>query len=179
MGGWVGPGFPELDDGNEFYKLFVVEGEKAGTVTVLGIFERDDEAALPASIALYLYIHNEDTESGFVRGQGEIDSITGVFSATITDIVIGYSRAILSFVVLDPADTPADSGADTVFALKVVNEGCSDELRIKLEWDSNDDLDLWVTDPNGGRVSYSQPSTVSVLESVSGVRTARACRCLQ
>lgn len=49
-----------------------------------------------------------------------------------------------------------------MFALDVVNEGCSDALRIKLEWESSDNIDLWVTDPNGDRVSYDTPATVRV-----------------
>ena len=160
VGGWAGPGYPELVGGNEFYKLFVTEGEESGTISVSGTFERDDEAALADSTALYLYLYNEDNESDYARGQGVIDVSTGDFTATIDDFPVGYSQGVLSFVVLDPTDGGDNTVEDTVFIMDVINEGCSEALRIKLEWDSNDDLDLWVTDPNGNRVSYSDKATV-------------------
>lgn len=162
MGGWAGPGRPELDDGEEYYKLFIADGVESGTISVSGNFARYDETALPASTALFLYLHNEDAESDYVRGQGVIDPTTGDFTATITDLPIGYSRGIMSFVVLDPADRGEVSADDTVFLMHIINEGCSQALRIKLEWQSNDDLDLWVTDPNGDRVSYANKATVRV-----------------
>ena len=162
MGGWAGPGRPELDDGEEYYKLFIADGVESGTISVSGNFARYDETALPASTALFLYLHNEDAESDYVRGQGVIDPTTGDFTATITDLPIGHSRGIMSFVVLDPADRGEVSADDTVFLMHIINEGCSQALRIKLEWQSNDDLDLWVMDPNGDRVSHANKATVRV-----------------
>ena len=41
-GGWAGPGYPQLDDGKEYYKLFVAEGAESGTVSVSGHFATDD-----------------------------------------------------------------------------------------------------------------------------------------
>ena len=160
VGGWAGPGFPELADGDEYYKLFIAEGAESGTISVSGNFKREDEAPLAASTALYLYLYNEDDDTDYVRGQGVIDPTTGDFTATIDDFPIGYSQGILSFVVLDSADGGDYTVDDTVFAMDVINEGCSEALRIKLEWDSNDDLDLWVTDPAGNRVSFSNRATV-------------------
>lgn len=160
MGGWAGPGYPVLDDNRDFM-LFVAEGAELGTISVSGTFAREDGAALPASTTLYLYMHNEDSEFDFVRGEGALDPATGNFTATITDFPVGYSKGLLSFVVLDPADAGGDEYADeSAFVMDVVNEGCSDALRIKLEWDSHADLDLWVTDPNGDRVSYFVHATV-------------------
>ena len=159
MAGWAGPGYLELTDGNE--KLLV--GEELGTLSVSGNFVRRDDSALPASTTLYLYLHNENSESDFVRGEGVIDPTTGIFTAVINEIPVGYSRGILSFVVLDPADAgQGNYPYDTVFDVDIVNEGCSDALRIKLEWESTDNIDLWVTDPNGDRVSYYTPATVGV-----------------
>ena len=140
--------------------MFIADGAESGTISASGNFARDDETALPASTALFLYLHNENAESDFVRGQGEVDPATGDFTVAITDFPIGHSRALLSFVVLDSADGGDASVDDTVFDMDVINEGCSEALRIKLEWDSNDDLDLWVTDPNGNRVTYSNKATV-------------------
>lgn len=162
MGGFAGPGYPDLDGRDNFYTFIVTEGSESGTVSVSGVFEKDDGDALPASTALYLYIYNEHSPTDFERGQGVIDTTTGNFTATITDFPVGYSEGILSFVVLDPADGADITADDSVFTLDVVNEGCSDALRIKLEWDSNADLQLWVTDPNGDRVSWDIRATVGL-----------------
>lgn len=161
--GWAGPGYPEFNDQDSLHQLFVVAGEEAGAASVSGTFAKNDGTALGSSTALFLYLHTETSESDFVRGQGEIDPDSGNFTATITDILVGYHRGILSFVVLDPADAGEDNYPyDTVFPIEVVNEGCSDALRIRLEWDSDGDVALWVTDPNGNRVSHNTPATVSV-----------------
>lgn len=158
-----------MDGGDDTSKLFIAEGAEAGSFTVSGNFERDDEAALPASTALYLYIYNEDDESDFVRGQGVIDATTGDFTATFSDLDIGYSLALLSFVVLDPADNAEESVKYTVFTLDAVNEGCSDSLRVLLEWDGNDDLGLVVTEPSGDEVSYSNEVTVGLRHTLRSV----------
>lgn len=86
-----------------------------------------------------------------MRGQGEIDPNSGNFTATTTGLPVGFSRGILSFVLLDPADAGEAKNYpyDTVFELDVMNGGCSEALRIKLEWETDDVLRLRVTDPNG------------------------------
>ena len=129
-----------------------------------GTFTRNDDTPLASSAALFLYLHTEGSESDLVRGQGEIDIGSGNFTATITDVPVGYSRGIFSFVVLDPADAGEQMNFpySTVFPIDVVNEGCSQVLKIKMEWASDNDLQLWVTDPNGNRVSSRSPATVSV-----------------
>lgn len=163
VGGWAGPGDAVDADGRRLQTMPFAGREEEGTVSVSAYFVRDDGTALPSSTALYLYLHNEDSESDFVRGEGVIDPTTGEFTAVITQVPVGYSRAILSFVVLDPADAgEGNYPYDTVFELDVVNEGCSDALRIKLEWESDDDINLWVADPNGDRLSDNNPATVCV-----------------
>lgn len=164
MRGWAGPGYPNLYDGDELYTLFVVEGEDWGTISISGNFARDDEAPLPASIALLLYIHDENDETNFVRGDGVMDLVSGNFTANTTGFPVGYSRGILSFVVLDAAEAVEneDPVFSTVFDMEVVNEGCSNQLNIRLEWASTDPLDLWVADPNGDKVNYYIKATVSV-----------------
>lgn len=161
MGGRAGPGDVEFDDGDDFDLLFITEGGESGTILVSGTFVRDDDAALPASTALYIYLHNENSETDFVRGQGVIDTSTGDFSAAIGDIPVGYSRGILSFVVLDADDVGDLSVGDSVFELDVINEGCSDALRIRLEWDSSDSIDMWITEPRGDRAGDYGKITVS------------------
>lgn len=163
VGGWAGPGDVQPDDGQRMPKLFTTEGSELGTVSVSGNFARDDGTALPASTALFLYLHDENDETNFVRGQGVIDPASGTFTASVTDLPVGESRAILSFVVMDAVDGAGDDPVyDTVFSEDVFNEGCSEALRIKLEWESNDNLDLWVTDPNGNRIPRGGHSTVGV-----------------
>ena len=162
VGGFVGPGRAELYDGDEFYKFIVTEGAESGTISVSGNFEKYDDTALPDSTGLYLYLYNEDSPTDFERGQGVIDGASGNFSATIDDIPVGYSRGVFSFVALDANDGGDLTAGNSVNDIDIVNEGCSDELRIKLEWNSNDDIDLWVTDPNGNRVSYADRATVRV-----------------
>ena len=127
-----------------------------------GNFKKYDDTALPDSTGLYLYLYNEDSPTDFERGQGVIDGASGNFSATIDDIPVGYSRGVFSFVALDANDGGDLTAGNSVNDIDIVNEGCSDELRIKLEWNSNDDIDLWVTDPNGNRVSYADRATVRV-----------------
>eukprot|EP00904_Undaria_pinnatifida_P011685 jgi/Undpi1/7647/HiC_scaffold_23.g10120.m1 len=159
VGGFVGPGRAELYDGEEFYKFIVTEGAESGTISVSGNFEKYDDTALPDSTGLYLYLYNEDSPTDFERGQGVIDGASGNFSATIDDIPVGYSRGVFSFVALDANDGGDLTAGNSVNDIDIANEGCSDELRIKLEWNSNDDIDLWVTDPNGNRVSYADRAT--------------------
>lgn len=138
--------------------MFVSSGTELGTVEVSGTFKRYDGSELPESLALFLYVENEDAPDDFVRGQGIIDPSTGNFTATITDIAPKYSRGLLSFVSLDIADAPGGRNgngvtATSVFEMNIVNEGCSDALRITLQWDGEADLDLWVTEPGGQKVS--------------------------
>ena len=152
----------ELNDGEEFYKFIVTKGAESATISVSGFFEKYDDTALPESTRLYLYLYNEDSPTDFERGQGVIDVTSGNFSATIDDIPVGYSRGVFSFVALDADDGGNLTAGNSVYGIDIANEGCSDELRIKLEWNSNDYIDLWVTDPNGNRVSYSDRATVRV-----------------
>lgn len=94
-----------------------------------------------------------------------IDPVSSNFTANITVVRIGFSRAILSFVVSDPADAGENNGdvSSTVFGINVVNEECSEAMRMKLEWNSNDHTELSVTDPNGHTISNHPQAMVSVL----------------
>lgn len=142
----------------------MIEGEEPGTVTLSGNFERDDGTPLGPSAAFFLYRLDEDSEIGFVRGQGEIDPNSGNFTSTTTGLGVGFSRSILSFALLDPDDAGEEKNYpyDTVFEVDVVNEGCSEALRIKLEWETDCYLQLFVTDPTGHRVTAGNQTTVSV-----------------
>lgn len=135
-----------------------------GTLQLSGKFVRDDAAALPTSIALFLYIDNEDAPNDFVRGQGEIDASTGVFTAVITDVPLKFSKTVLSFVVLDPAEAFEEQGATTAVTVEVLNTGCSEALSIALEWDTADErLDLYVIEPGGTAVYDDNPRGVRTL----------------
>lgn len=91
-----------------------------------------------------------------------MDASTGLFTATITDISLGFNRVILSFAVLDPAHKPEIMGADSIFVLGVANNGCNNPLTITLEWNTeNSDLDLHVTEPGGVQVYHGQRTGVS------------------
>lgn len=162
VGGFAGPGSIALADSNRI-GLIIIGEDEAGTLELSGNFQRDDQEALPASIALFLYIDDGNSGNDFARGQGEIDASTGDFTATVSDIPSAFSNVILSFVVLDPADTPDEQGAQTVFLLEVVNNGCSSPLKITLEWDTdNTDLDLFVTEPGGRTVYFGNTRGVRV-----------------
>lgn len=150
VGGFAGPGSVELDGNPDIYEAIIIEEDEAAIVELSGTFTRNDGGALPTSTALFIYIDDENTPSDYVRGQGEIDASTGEFTATVTDIPNAFSRVVLSFVVLDPADTPDEQGADTVFLLYVANNACGTPLSITLEWDTDSsDFDLFITDPSG------------------------------
>lgn len=50
-----------------------------------------------------------------------------------------------------------------VFPMGVVNGGCSDAMKIDLEWGSNNGLEISATDPNGGTVTNYIQATVGVI----------------
>lgn len=161
VGGFAGPGSIDLDGASRYDLNFIGEGD-AGTFELSGNFARDDDGALPASIALFLYIDGGNSANNFARGQGEINASTGDFTATVPDIPSALVNVILSFVVLDPADAQDEEGADTVWLLPVVNNACSSPLKITLEWNTDiTDLDLYVTEPGGITVFYSHARGVS------------------
>lgn len=136
--------------------------ESDGTLTITGTFQREDGSALPESIAVFLYLDDDDESTDISLGQGEIDPSTGEFSINLTDIALGVSRVIVSFVVIDPADALADQGKDTVFLFDVANNGCNTPMTITLTWSTeNTDLDLFVTEPGGTIVSFTDRWGVS------------------
>ena len=110
----------------------------------------DDTRDLPDSIALYYYVYSDLDESStdYTTGQGTVDPSTGVYSATIS-VPDGKSRVILSFVVLDEADTVGGS-TNTAYALEVLNNVCEESyLTFTLEWDNDANLDLAVFETGG------------------------------
>ena len=149
--GFAGYGYIDINEN----QVIVIEGgelEATGTVILF-----DDTRDLPDSIALYYYVYRDLDESStnFDRGQGEVDPSTGAYAATIP-VPDGKSRIILSFVVMDEADTLTGStniNQETVFALEVLSNDCEESyLTFTLEWDSDANLDLSVFEPNGSEV---------------------------
>ena len=127
-----------------------------------GTFLRDDGAALPSSTSVFIYIENTAQPNDFVRGQEALDPSTGAFSTVVTDIPAGSSRLFLSFVVVDPVEALDTAGADTAFALDVSNSACIPSLTITLEWTGEtSDVDLYVVEPGGTVVYFSNPFGVS------------------
>lgn len=162
VGGFAGPGDVDLGGDLDTGDIFHVTEDDVGNLQLSGTFERDDGSTLPVSTAVFSYLVDDDAGT-FVQAQGDIDYSTGEFTVTIADIPLGFNNIILSFAVLDPADTPEDQGADTVFSLDVVNDGCGNPLTIVLEW-SNTDVyfDFEITEP-GGNIVYSGRTGVRVL----------------
>lgn len=134
----------------------------AETLTVSGTFVRFDREALPSSTVLFVYLDNGETLSDFARGQAELDASTGEFTISVTDFPKAFTRVILSFAILDPAETPENTNAGSVWPLRVVNNGCSEPLSITLEWNTDGtDLDLWVDEPGGETVYHGNRGGVS------------------
>lgn len=176
MGWSADPGDAELADGNEFFNLFIADGAESGTISVLGNFATDDETtAPPASNALYFYLCNADAETDYVRGQSVIDPSTGDFTAAIDGSPLGYSKGILCFVVLESAYGGNPTPDGTVVVVDSANEGCSEALKIILEWDSKGGLEQSVTDPNGDRVSHYITATVVELSEHDRPSFSSAC----
>ena len=112
----------------------------------------DDQTALAESITLYYYVYNDlnDPVTDFVRGEGEIDPSTGIFSAMV-DVPNGKSKVVLTFVVLDEADRTTNLYPDTVVVHDVLNDCGESYFTITLEeWDNEEEyLYLIVYEPNG------------------------------
>lgn len=159
VGGFAGPGQVEFDGGLTTRDFFVITEADAGTLQVSGTFKRDDESTLAESAAAFAYLVGDDAGT-FVQAQGEIDYLTGEFTVTVADIPIGFSILLLSFAVLDPADTPDDQGAKSVFELDVVNDGCGNPLTFTLEWSTTGVyFGLGVAEPGG---NFVIPGTIGV-----------------
>ena len=158
-GGFAGPGSLTMTAGGTI-ELAELDG---GTVALSGTFTRDDGTALPSSTSVFIYTENSAQPDDFIRGQEALDPSTGTFSTVVTDIPAGSSRLFLSFVVVDPAQALVAAGDDTVFALDVSNAAaCEPALTITLEWTGEtSDVDLWVTEPGGAVVSYTNHFGVS------------------
>lgn len=168
--GFVPYGNPEIngypkDHDNFLYDTFVLGGDDMDTLQLSGTFKHYLGGALPASIALYLYVDSEDAPNDFIRGRGEIDPSTGDWTATVSDIPLKMSEVVLSFVVTDPADAAPDSYGGSVYTLDVLNTGCGNSLTITLESDPPgagfNIADLYVTEPTGTVVWFRNECGVS------------------
>ncbi|CAN0246475.1 unnamed protein product [Pylaiella littoralis] len=152
-GGFAGPGSLTITTPSGTIELTEEDG---GSVSLSGSFVRDDGAALPSSTSVFIYTENAAQPDDFIRGQEALDLSTGAFSTVANDIPAGSSRLFLSFVVVDPTEALESAGADTAFALDVVNSACVPSLTITLEWsDDTSDVDLYVTEPGGAVVYYN------------------------
>lgn len=164
VGGFAGLGFIEVDGQHLADNNPIIIGEdEAGTLELSGVFKLFDGSSLPASTALFVYLDNDEIPDDFAFGPGDLDTSTGGFTFTIADLPSTYTRLILSFAVLDPADALEDANPDRVFPLDVVNNGCSSPLSVTLEWNTDDTvLDLWVYEPGGRTVSFINRRGVSM-----------------
>lgn len=195
MYGFAGRGY--IDNNED--QVIVLGAQDQGTLEVTGTFVRfdaptfDDDGGteypdgIPQSIALmvYLYDDSDPAVSDFVRGEGEVDASTGEFRATIANVPDGKSRVILSFIVLDPVDTPTDSQSIwvpedySVYAMEVLSNECVDSyLTFTLEWDTPaGNMDLYVTEPGGLEVYGGNHGVSACAEQGQGVSLAtRALR---
>lgn len=160
-GGFAGPGSLTITTPAGTIELTEEDG---GSVSLSGSFVRDDGAALPSSTSVFIYTENTAQPDDFIRGQEALDPSTGAFSTVVADIPAGSSRLFLSFVVVDPAEALDPAGADTAFALDVVNSACVPSLTITLEWSGDtSDVDLYVTEPGGAVVFYASRFGVSAV----------------
>lgn len=164
VGGFAGPGFIEVDGQHLTDNIPIIIGEdEAGTLELSGVFKLFGGNTLPASTTLFVYLDNDEIPDNFAFGPGDLDTSTGEFTFTITDLPSTYTRLILSFAVLDPADVLEDANPERVFPLDVVNNGCSSPLSVTLEWNTDDTiLDLWVYEPGGRKVSLINRRGVSM-----------------
>ena len=112
----------------------------------------DDQTALAASITLYYYVYSDldDPVTDFVRGEGEVDSSTGIYSAVVT-VPKGRSEVAFVFVVLDEADRTTNKYPDTVTVEEVLNDCGESYFTITLEeWDNKEaQLYLRIDEPSG------------------------------
>ncbi|CAN0283540.1 unnamed protein product [Ascophyllum nodosum] len=112
----------------------------------------DDQTALAESITLYYYVYSDldDPVTDFIRGEGEVDSSTGIYSAVVT-VPKGRSEVAFVFVVLDEADRTTNKYPDTVTVEEVLNDCGESYFAITLEeWDNEEaQLYLRIDEPSG------------------------------
>lgn len=169
MGGFAGPGDVYFDGDLDTSDIFHVTEDDEGILQLSGMFERDDGMTLPASTAIFSDLVDDDAGT-FVQAQGDMDPSTGEFTVTVSDVPLGFNNVILSFAVLDPADTPDEQGADTVFSLDVVNDGCSSPLTITLVWSTIGLYsELEITEPGGSAIYTGQTGVSKRKWHVAGI----------
>ena len=74
------------------YDRIILGEDDENTLQLSGWFERLDGEVLPDSTAMFLYVYNTNSPTDFIRGQGEIDSSTGNFTAAIEEIPLHSSK---------------------------------------------------------------------------------------
>lgn len=169
-GGFAGPGNVTFSDSSPEPIL----ASEADSFVVEGVFETADGEPLDPSTILYLYIF-QDTSSGSAaqasRGTAAVDPATGAFTAAVTDAPAGSSTLVLSFVLGedgggDGRRLARSRGRRSVHTAAVENETeCPNALGITLTWDNGDsDLDLWVLEPGGQHVGWTNLNGVRFLQ---------------
>lgn len=171
VGGFAGPGTVTFSDTSPE----PVVASEADSFVVEGVFARADGEPLEPSTILYLYIF-QGTSSGSaaeaLRGTAAVDPTTGAFTAAVTDAPAGDSTLVMSFVLGLDGGSGEDgrrlveaAGTGSVYTVPVVNPtDCANALAITLEWtDGASDIDLWVLEPGGQDVGWTNLSGVGPL----------------
>lgn len=170
-GGFAGPGAVAFSDSSPEPIL----ASEADSFVVEGVFARADGEPLEPATILYLYIL-QGTSSGSAaaasRGIAAVDPATGAFTAAVTDAPAGDSTLVMSFVLSldggggDGRRLAEAAGTGSVYTVPVVNPtDCANALAITLEWDDGaSDIDLWVLEPGGQDVGWTNLNGVRFLQ---------------
>lgn len=166
-GGFAGPGTVAFSDSSPEPILI----SEADSFVVEGVFARADGEPLDPATILYLYIFDETSSVSPSRGTVAVDPVTGAFTAAVTDAPAGDSTLVMSFVLSQDDDLTFGrrlvqaSGTGSVHTVPVVNPTlCTNALAITLQWaDSDSDVDLWVLEPGGQDVGFSNLNGVRFL----------------
>lgn len=169
-GGFAGPGAVTFSDSSPEPILI----SEADSFVIEGVFARVDGEPLDPATILHLYIFDETSSvsaASASRGTAAVDPVTGAFTAAVTDTPAGDSTLVMSFVLSQDDDGAVGrrlvqtTGTRSVHTVPVVNPTlCTNALAITLTWeDSDSDVDLWVLEPGGQDVGYTNLNGVRFL----------------